>query len=163
MKTLELAEGSTRSLKIKLELPNSDASVGHQYLLLLIPFGDVSLAEPAQHIFNPLYTKLTLRGYRPLLDDAVGRPVKTLRLIAENISVTAYDLIFVRRIVARLKMTALLEDEHGQVLQRWTSDVSERSFNSYGFKPQLQRCLDKAVDRALDESLDKLMLTGHRA
>jgi hypothetical protein len=132
-----------REVSISVHCP-VDEIVGHQYLLILLPFGRISIAEVDQHLKNALVTELSQSGIavRFVAHDQNA----DLVIRCNALSLSAYDLIFVRRIVAQLSL---------QVSHKLSPDFSipyeiqESEYRSFAFHAQLERLLHKLFSVAV--------------
>jgi hypothetical protein len=133
-----------RNVSISVDCP-VDEIVGHQYLLIILPFGRISIAEVDQHIKNALVTELSQSGIAVSFIARDQNPDLVIR--CNTLSLSAYDLIFVRRIVAHLSL---------QVSHKHSLDISipyeigESEYRSFAFHAQLERTLLKLLSSAAE-------------
>lgn len=79
-----------------------DEIVGHQYLLIAFPFGRISLENPSKHLAHAIFRELAIAGFRPR---EAGISEADLIVRCDDLSLTAYDFLFFRRIIAALDLT----------------------------------------------------------
>jgi hypothetical protein len=97
------------------------AHAGMQYILGIIPFGTVSIASPALAINDSLSEQLII--HRRSLGDQ--------QLSINSVSLTAYDLIFTRRLVCSIEAELKDKDATLPINLRFTG------FARFGFEKQL--------------------------
>ena len=141
----KLARLAPRSIAFHLEC-GVDEIVGHQYLLLILPFGRISIEDPARHLANHLVVALAERGiagYEASAEQA------SVQIRCEDLSLTAYDYFFVRQIVGRLSWSidALPESSIDKpIVQRnRTSALKAVAFHSQ-LEYQLHHLLTEAAE-----------------
>jgi hypothetical protein len=133
--------------------------LGHQYLLMAIPFGRISLESPADTIWSHLYTEAALLGVN--LIQTQNPTSAELEITCSELSLTAYDLLFTRL----LHGSIVLEVQYK--LNGLTADLvsdHDSEFRSYGLYPQLNRLytrLMKNTARKLFERYQHLPLRNH--
>ena len=142
----KLAGLNSKSISIAVDCP-VDEIVGHQYLFIIFPFGRISIEHPGNHLRNHLYVAMAEAGLKPLL---VNTEQADLRVTCNVMSLTAYDLLFVRRIVAALQVTLSLP---GIGSQRFTTvrDFRLSATKPLAFYQQLEYLLHQLFTEAATE------------
>lgn len=136
-------------------------SLGSQYLLIALPFGDVELKEPTKFVEETIYRELALRGFRPITDIAeLNDEVPLLSVEIKEISVNAYDFLATRKVAANVSITGTLL-RNGEPVDRTTKSAEFSEFREDGFEPRLRRALTKAATKATKDLLDELGLALH--
>ncbi len=148
---LKLSALSRRPVHLLIDASTGTLHLGHQYLLIIIPFGRVALQDPTQFIFDRAFEALAIRGFRVDNNNAAFAP--TVRLQLEDLSVTAYDLLFTRRLRASIKLSLTTASADDTPLLHCSAQSEESTFARFGFAPQLTQVLQRALDKALNEVL----------
>lgn len=151
LKTFELAaRGSTPlALQIKAYAEPETSAVGHQFLLVLLPFGSVRFDSPTEYTRSELYRRLAILGYRPMSSSTTSQNVPTLEVEIQSLSLNAYDLIVTRRVVADVRLRLVLRNALGaeQVSQEVAGHSAQ--FHRFGFRTELTEALETAFEEAL--------------
>jgi hypothetical protein len=142
----KLAHLNNRPIRLEVEAPQSPISLGHQYLLIVIPFGRITLEEPKKYIFNLVYEDLVLKGFSPVTAHGTKRE---LRVKLESMNATAYDLLFIRLVRCSVDLDINFNGLH------FIAQGSASSFRRYGFKPQIEELLKAASKDAMQDMLSK--------
>ncbi|MCB0333856.1 MAG: hypothetical protein KDD55_10190 [Bdellovibrionales bacterium] len=142
---------------LSVELVSSDELRvgGTQYALLLLPFGSVSLTEPELYVEQVLYRELALAGFRPDFHRQTQLPLD-LKVEIEQLRSTAYDFIFVRKIVASAKLSFTLSGDSGTTVLSFDSFESESEYRKYGFEQDLRIVLNRAIQKAFSPLVQSL-------
>jgi hypothetical protein len=138
---------SSGGIRLNVVSKLSSPSAGHQYLLVIIPFGSVSVPSPEQRVWNASALKLALAGVR--IVPAGDERAQALTITIEELRVNAFDLLVTRHVSARVRISALW---HGTNL---SAEGSQAEFRRVGFGPQLEDELDRAVSIAVDSVLEQ--------
>ena len=131
-------------------LPEGPVLVGHQYLFIVFPFGNVRLGSPADSVMASTYQQLTVRGLKPITSKShVFGPLPTLRIKVASLSLSAFDLLVTRRVTSSIEGTAILLSPSGQVV--WQRDFEGHSaeYRRYGFQAELEKSLLESLESAL--------------
>lgn len=143
-----LAAGNPDPISISVSAAHAQDSVGHQFMLLVLPFGTISLADPAEDLFNSLAQSLTLSGFRPIRKLAGDRPASSQPLLHARLvsaSVSAFDLLVTRRVKAEVEVCAELSKPLAQPSRQACYRGSSTTWKRFGFQPELQSVFDKAL------------------
>lgn len=154
IKVFELAAVNPRPLRLEVT-PFPDDSLGHQFLLLMVPFGSIYIPDTAGTVERNLYTNLALQGYKPIINKGTELGLK---VTVENIQVTAYDLLVIRRIVSRVKLRGEILNHQGQILRSSTINEEFIYFKTFAFGTQLEHAYSKALDAASKALIKDLRL-----
>ncbi|NLF24886.1 MAG: hypothetical protein GX589_04415 [Deltaproteobacteria bacterium] len=156
----KLAALNTRPMFLKITNTLPSSTSGHQYLFLVLPFGAVEVKDPALRIWDAAFTKLSLRGYRPIAPGTGGSAITapTLEIKLTGLQTSAYDLLVSRRIVCRVDIASSLISSAGVTLRGWEASGRSTAFKGLAFAPELEWVLGQALDQALDETLTNLRL-----
>lgn len=107
-----------------------EGTLGHQYLLFFIPFGEITLTDARKHIENTLTTALVEIPQRD------RRHLTELHVTKVNTSVTAYDLFFMRRVLCTISI---------EINGRFVGTARESFWHPKPFKVELMRAFSKAT------------------
>lgn len=137
IEALRLVDLAQKTVSIKVNCP-VDEVVGHQYLLIFLPFGRISVAEIENHFKHALVTEVSQSGVAPFFVEQDKDADFIVR--CETLSLTAYDLIFFRRIASNisLKLANKRFSNHEIPLA-----VEESEYRAFAFHAQLERVLQK--------------------
>ncbi len=125
-------------------------SIGNQFLLLAIPFGNVYVNYPAQTwLGTQLSQEFAVRGFRVRF---VESPEKAqVRVCLQGLSLNAFDLLFTRIIAARLSANLILRDAATALTTEQDLEGSTTRFRRFGFSEQLQSALYAASDELVSK------------
>jgi hypothetical protein len=148
---VRLATVAEHGVNLRVTVNTSPLRLGHQYLFLAIPFGSISLPHPSTVLTDALYRELAVAGIRAVPDgNEAGLP--TLTVSVRDLSTSAYDLLFVRRVTASAELSAILTtSEAGSSPLGFDTSGESSSFERFGFKPQLEAALGGALAEAARE------------
>lgn len=139
---LRLVELAQKRVSIKVDCP-IDEIVGHQYLLIFLPFGRISVAEIEDHLKHALVTELSQLGIAPFYVKHDKDADFVVR--CDSLSLTAYDLIFFRHIVSNISLR-LVSNRFSNNELPFT--LNESQYRAFAFHPQLERVLQKLFTTA---------------
>ena len=131
----------------------ANASLGRQFLFLVIPFGRVVEPNFTQRAYDIAFQDLSMRGYRTVARSSMLSSTPQLRIIPVNLSLDAYDFIFFRKIVARVE----LELRFGTTRIEWTT-AEESTYTRTAFASELGVIFDKTLSKALNRGFEALGL-----
>lgn len=161
----KLAALAPKTIKLLVNSAVADnQTLGNQYLLLLIPFGQIHLDSPRQNVLRRAYEELSIRGYKPIIvssleqDSSSQTMAPTLELNLNSLSLTAFDLLFLRRISSKLTLQGRLLSSRAEGLDRAESERSESAFARLAFRVDLEPILNKNIEISVKEILDRLKL-----
>ncbi len=120
-----------------------DEIVGHQYLLVAFPFGRVSLEDPKKHLIQAIFKELAIAGYKPRESDALRAD---LVVNCTDLSLSAYDFLFFRRISANVELQ-VTDNRSGMIVPRAVRG-SSGAFKAFGFYQQLEHVWSEALNDA---------------
>lgn len=145
---------------LEVGAPQTDLTAGHQYVLVFMPFGRVILSQPARHLKNAAELALAERGYRWFSagSDSEIKPRYHLALKLEAVQATAYDFIFLRRIVCRITLSAELRSSDERLLRLERAVGRSTSWKRFAFAPQLNYVFNRALTEGMRELLNSLLL-----
>ncbi len=132
-------------LETNSEVPEQ-STLGHQYLFIGIPFGRISLADPKQALYES--------ASRGLAQERIGITNASsahpeLKLSLEDLQLTAYDFIFIRRIVCRVRLKAEFTRPSSSAPLTKVFTATETDWVSLAFERELQRVLFRALDSSI--------------
>jgi hypothetical protein len=148
---LKLNQLSSHPVQLKVIAPDSPITLGHQYLLIAIPFGTVSLLTPKQVIFDKTFAQLTLKGFRV---EGKSSASPLLEVTLKDLSATAYDLIVTRRVRSLVKISIRMQD--AALDRQCLGEGRAAEYRRFGFEPQLTRVMDRALEEALMDAFNCL-------
>lgn len=144
---IQLANSNQKPLYLEISSPK-DSRLGHQYLFFILPFGRIQHKNLTQAVKNKIYGKLALQGYHPVKYIAkknikVSSPVLKIKIY--DISLSAYDLFFTRRLSATIKANYCINKTC------YTIGANYSEFKSFGFQQQLDYVLNKTLNKLIDK------------
>lgn len=156
-KVHELANQNKDAFGLIITPNSSNSTIGHQYVLFFLPFGNIKLEFYPYDLYKKLYTEITLLGYKPInIIDQNSRNVAypILNININDISLTAYDFLITRRLVCKMNVSATIS-KNNRILNTWHGITHESEIRSYGFKPQLEKvyniCLKNITNKLVKE------------
>ena len=150
--TEKLARIADKELSLTVLNKGEDATAGHQYLMLLFPVGSVVVPHPDEFVNVLAIQDLAERGVR-----VTPAAARRLTLEIEELSLSAFDLFFVRRLHGSIALTVRIE-ESGRETRHAQVHEEEALFARFGFARDLQGVLQIATTRALRKGFDELRL-----
>lgn len=149
-----LLDVTPRTLSFTIVAPAEEATVGHQYVLILIPFGRIVVKSPYNLVRQELLAQGALAGFRPV--PATGQAA--LRISLDEISVSGHDYLFFRRSTAVVRIQATLFDGSGHQRRQAIAMGQAGEFAKFAFEPELSRVLNDAAKTALADAIKQLGL-----
>lgn len=150
----KLLLSNTSQISVQLQMPENFNSLGNQYLLL-IPFTSIDSSNTEQHVRAILAQKLALCGYNFSLADHNSSAMPLLKLNFADISCSAFDLFFIRRIRCKIELVSQRSDQQSSYSK---IKISNAQFKPYGFSSELLSCLHSTLNQAIDQALFDLRL-----
>lgn len=143
-----LAGLAPRGVRLAVAAPITPVQLGHQYLLVVIPFGSIALIDPQTSLRRALSTELAIGGVRTVPEGS-SSPAPLVTVTPIELSVTAYDLLLVRRVTAaaHFAVSVAFPDRTEPELHFEASGESS-SFERFGFAPELSQALGEALTQA---------------
>lgn len=150
----------SRPLQLVVTTPESTRSVGHQYLFLIVPVTWVSVPHLEREANTLVASAAARRGWKVQprqLDDSgvLSTPAESapvLRVTITELSLSGYDLLFVRRPYASVEVQGTFQ--RGAAPAR-RCEVSHQtgSMERFAFGPELSRTLEAALRTSFEELL----------
>ncbi len=141
----------TRELRLEIEVPQSTQLVGYQYLLVIVPVTRVYVPHLEREVGTQLAVAAARRGVRlrPATHDvsATPKPPPTLRVVVEEVTLSGYDLFFVRRPWGAVTMSGTVELPDGG-RRRCQVTHEHGSTERFAFAEQLSRTLAETLEGA---------------
>jgi len=156
-KVKNLAAENSKPLALQVTRQKDFSSLGHQYFLLVIPMGSIYFPSIENAVSAGAFVKLSLAGYRPLLNNA-GTGLPKVLLSIQNAQLSAYDFLFLRKIVCRLEISGLLLDSENNVKRSQRANVSRSEYKALAFEPELQHTFELCLQSGIEEVLETLGL-----
>lgn len=155
-----LSAVNERPLRLAIQTdPAVSQTIGHQFLLLVIPFGAIELQDPGETVRRAAIDRLAIAGRTAIpFDDRLPGRSPVLKLELADASLSAFDLLFFRRVTATIRMRAELRSPDGSLLRTWTSNRSYGEARKFGFERDLSAIFEKTLRDALDEIIKELRL-----
>lgn len=151
----ELAALNRNPIHLVIAPADKQNSLGHQFLLLGIPFGAVDSSNLDLLIQRAAYEKLTLRGYTPIVGPisagSTTSAAPALYIRAQNAQASAYDLLVTRHLSCSLDLQASLD--RSDAPRRAIGSGSFEHFGAFAFQRELSLCFSEALNQALDTLL----------
>ena len=145
---------SPMTARIALAIDDQPRSLGNQYLLIALPLGSVQIEHPRQLFTQFIRERFALAGIEAEIVNQEATADLTVSL--HDISLSAYDLVLTRRLVATVELMVASPGVEGLVLSE-----SATEFRQFGFEPQLKPLLVEAL-RAVCDRLLPLVNTRRR-
>ena len=142
----------TIALEVRSALEPKE-SVGHQFLFGIIPLQSVHLPEQTEFLRLALVRELAKRGY--FLAELGSKTNAKIDVIITDVSLSGYDLLFVRKPSASLAAEASLFRE-GNLVRKAVIDDANSEYTKYAFAPQLSQALTKLADNIAIQICDQL-------
>ena len=155
-----LAAANQNPLILKISSSELDESLGHQYLLVGLPYGQVQSKDLESLVQKALYPKLALRGFTPVVDppeqNAFSKNAPVLEVDIKNAQASAFDLLVTRRLSCSLELQAELN--RSSIPRQAQAQGDFEHFGAFGFEQELSLCFSRAMESALDNMLGELRL-----
>ncbi len=146
-----------KSIYLEVEAKPEVMTIGHQYLFFIIPFGTVSVEDPAGLLYTQVVQDLALAGYRAQLSTAPEQFPK-LHITLNELQATAYDFLALRRIVCSTDWHVIYSRSATAMAQHFSVSGSSTSFRRFAFERELSFHLNKALTAASEEMLINMSL-----
>lgn len=143
------------SVKITSKIA-ADESIGNQYLLF-IPFGSIKSGNSEQLVSNILMEQLSLLGFKPKL--RFDNSYAELNIQINQITLTAYDYIFSRKIYTKIDISAFLLTPDGNLAKQSNRTSSNSYYKKFAFRPELEYSLSKVTQENIKLILGDLFPT----
>jgi hypothetical protein len=135
----------------------NERSLGHQYLLFIIPLTRVYTPALGTDIRTQLSVACGMRGYRCSAEPTPTSP-RMLEITIRDLSVNGYDLLVMRKPTASVTMAGKLY-EKGQVIRACEENYTATNTSHYAFSAELQNALGETLLHGSYKLLDCLGLT----
>lgn len=146
-----LVAANPRPLYLQVIDDRGVAPVGYQYLLVAIPFGQITL-DTAAHLIRVLRTQLALSGFA--LREMGSSPKVVVKIEATELD--AFDLLVTRRIRCRVKGTWSKNGHKGR-----TFEVTHSEYALYAFAPRLSRVFEGCTRELANQITQEVMSRYH--
>lgn len=154
-----LIQLAPREVTYHLDCP-LDEVVGHQYLLVVLPFGRISLENPTLHLERHLQTALGESGIRAIPVSAASAQIL---VSCQEMSLSAYDYLFFRQIVGRIGWHILPGGRSGITSFAVPARVRQSEIKAFAMYPQLEHRWHLVLEEAAREiSRSPLWKMGER-
>lgn len=154
--TVQLSALNRIPLSLTPPPPGATLRMGHQYMLIAVPFGVITLTRPGQVAFDAVFSELVLRGAQ--IPPLAGRAaVAVVSFDTITMAATVYDLLVVRRIVARVTLRMSIALQGAETVQ-FEAHGRAAAFKTRGFAEQITPLLDEALLSAARQIGDALRL-----
>lgn len=159
----QLAASSKETICLTTKLMEGAELGGNQYALIGLPLGEVGISEPEYAVRNGIYRALSFANIKPILevpckDSSLG----TLEVEVRELSISAYDYLFTRKLVAETSFRLTHADPRRPIPKTIVAHGEFVQWKSTGFAPELKRALAKSIAQAADDALKKLF-PGHHS
>ena len=151
---LQLAESNTSQIGITANNFSKQEDIGHQYLFFLFPMGKIKIQNPVLMFSNKVYERLAVYGYKPSLSRIQGAPNVKIDLV--KIQLSAYDLLFTRKIYCNMKIEIEAYDEAGNLRAAGSGIARESLYKSMAFKRELEYLLNKCLEQSVNKALSSV-------
>ena len=146
--------------------------LGSQYLFGILPLTAIRFQNSAEEFVGQvLIEELKLHGYAVILAHELAphsiegseQPAPEISFRVTNPSLSAYDLIFLRRLSFQCTITLSVTDtQRGHNSGEMVLTVDEDRFEKFGFLPTLSNFAAKAIRSKLDPLFQELSLSSRR-
>lgn len=135
------------------------ASLGHQYLFFLIPFGEIGSKDIKELFYRHIQRQLAIKGLRAIpCQDGLNQGNPKLDFLVEYAQASAYDFLFFRRIYVEARARAYYFPPNYVEPQRMSYKVVRSGrFADYAFKPQLEREVNSAISEIISSLVSQLL------
>lgn len=133
-------------LSLKLTTPPATA-VGYQYILLMFPVARVYAPALRQDVVDGLTATAAAAGHSIETLSASQVTSPRLEVTASNVTVSGYDLIFVRRPSASITLKATLSSP-GRLDRTCEAFGSVTRTKRFAFAPELEQVLRESIEAA---------------
>ena len=149
LERLSYANWNPVCINITGETPKS---LGHQYLMPFIPVGEIVLDKPFKSfLFSSMFKVLSLAHFSPKFSSKSCKDVLNINI--KDVSLTAYDLFFTRRIKGKIKYK-LVYTRNGVLYDIKEDAVTVSHYKKYAFKTELEYVLNKLLDEFSNEAVN---------
>ena len=154
-----LASANDRVLPFTVSTPTTFDTVGHQYLLFGLPFGQIRVSDPPADLRAATFQALATRGYRPIdVTEVPARPERHLKISMDDVQLSAYDVFFFRIPYCRMRLTVLLVDEEGRNTKHATGEFADYTMRALAFTRELQPLYNDTLEDGVTSLLTELSL-----
>lgn len=140
-------------LRLEISSRSSDVS-GTQFLLFVIPFGRSTLVNPDNYFTKASLAHFSQAGFNTLRTNNNNQ--LSLQVEIKELSTTAFDFLFFRKVVARAHFEFLFLDRKGKVLLKQEVKETASDYRRFGFNKELNKTLHQAIERALTPTLSEM-------
>ena len=165
-KIFELAALNKNPIELEVESA-VDSSLGHQFVLVALPFGQVEARDLAVMTQRAAYHKLALAGFTPVIGKRP--PIEAAAMLSpqwinppelaikvQDASASAFDFIVTRRMSCSVDLAA--EFTRDGALQQAQGLGDFQHFGAFAFEQELSLCLAQALDSALNKVFHDLRI-----
>ncbi len=149
---IRLSRANGRPIQLRLTYQPLSPRLGHQFVLLLLPFGRIELEQPENFFLKYAARSMAITGYSP----SAGPNLPQLHVEIIEASLTAYDLFFVRRIAAHLMARATLLSRQGEILSAAECRHEAASYEPFAFEPELSALYGRAAEEMFADLFGRL-------
>ena len=152
-----LADASlTLRISFKSDAPPQTLYLGHQFLLGIIPFGNVAIEEPVHFIAQQLTTQAALRGVKLQIDNGNAENSRVLTVNIEELYAVGYDALLFRLPSAIVTLNGTLSDNSGKEIASEKATSSTVDQKLFAFSPELSSVFERAATEASEKLLAAL-------
>lgn len=150
--SLELAQSSQRKISIHIQSEVSSI-IGYQYALIILPLGQISFKDAKASFYASLVEELAIRNIAIATNQS-----QSLILKIKKISISAYDLIIVRRISCTIELESVLLNQDKQALGTWRTIHNYSDFYKLAFESEINQVFNTTIQETINQTLDGLGL-----
>ena len=156
-KVEDLAALQTRILKVHIPKFPENYHLGHQYVGLIFPAGDIYLRSLSESLIPEIRQEFALAGWDAMVEidpPVVGStpPIETLENVSElaitnlAISLTAFDYVFTRKIVCDIDSTVTFSSSiENSIPLVLPVSASSSTYSRMAFYPELENALHECL------------------
>jgi len=154
---LKLQDSNTRNIYLHMKESSENTSLGHQFLFILFPVGRIQHQNPKAAILQEATTRLALSGFR-VFESTDSSDYPLLNLSITSLQLSAYDFIFFRKIVCKIKLRAELWRRSSMPAKVWETSQSTHDYRALAFEPQLDHLFTSTLQASVVEALSEIGL-----
>lgn len=144
----KLSELQLQPVTLTIDAPQS-ITVGRQYLLLVIPFGEVILDKFHNDLLNSASEALLLSGFKPIVVKsrpiAENQAIPHIVLTHQTTSINAFDLFALRRISVAIKIRLQRYNRTGLLVEDTVLSAATSGYKRFAFSKQLDFYYQQAL------------------
>ena len=145
----QLLAANRHPIQLNCSAEQVSPNLGHQFLFLLLPFGQVVVDDPAAELCRIAKEELALKGFwiSPAAPESVS-------LLLQELALSGYDLLLTRRVVVDGLLNATISYKGRKTEFQTVIDNGE--FRRFAFEKDLREILQTGLREAIKKLLQEL-------